>query len=431
MKRLFFILLLVGGCAKESTVGPAKSSTFVRYFNGGNTDEAQAVIETPDGGLILLANTTITGELSTYSKIKVIKTDAYGNQIWQKFYPPDFEVAPPATPTIKITTHYRAKGITINPAGGYVIVGEAINGDLSTGKSELLIFTIDADGVTQKININKSPAPKRIGYGVTATSTGNFLVLSQGGSNSTTNDMILGEYNKTTLDSTWVRSYSAGEIASAPAITSAIPLSNKVYTNSQGAAFWSGTVIKGDVTSRFVKTPPNSPTTEFDLTVGKPGFTEYSNDLIRYGSGFAMVGKTRPTSGGVFNIFFRRLTESGTDVTPTASQVLSLPNNTSPITQTDDAEGNSICVAQDGGLVILGTAKLNVPEGRGETDYVLIKIDAFGTVLWTKSYGSKSADVGKSIITTSDGGHVILGTTEFANVKTLLLMKTDKLGVIP
>jgi hypothetical protein len=144
-----------------------------------------------------------------------------------------------------------------------------------------------------------------------------------------------------------------------------------------------------------------------------------------------MVGKTRPTSGGVFNIFFRRLTESGTDVTPTASQVLSLPNNTSPITQTDDAEGNSICVAQDGGLVILGTAKLNVPEGRGETDYVLIKIDAFGTVLWTKSYGSKSADVGKSIITTSDGGHVILGTTEFANVKTLLLMKTDKLGVIP
>ena len=90
MKRLLFILLLVGGCAKESTVGPAKSSTFVRYFNGGNSDEAQALLEATDGGLILLANTTITGDAGSYSRIKLIKTDAYGNQIWQKFYPPDF-----------------------------------------------------------------------------------------------------------------------------------------------------------------------------------------------------------------------------------------------------------------------------------------------------------------------------------------------------
>jgi len=35
------------------------------------------------------------------------------------------------------------------------------------------------------------------------------------------------------------------------------------------------------------------------------------------------------------------------------------------------------------------------------------------------------------VITTADGGHVVLGTTTLANVKTILLMKTDKEGKIP
>ncbi|MCX8489473.1 MAG: hypothetical protein ORN54_00215, partial [Cyclobacteriaceae bacterium] len=89
MKRVFFILLLMGGCAKESSVAPAKAPTFVRYFNGGNNDKAESLMEASDGGLIILANTSIQNPvtLAITTRIKLIKTDAYGNQLWQKFYP--------------------------------------------------------------------------------------------------------------------------------------------------------------------------------------------------------------------------------------------------------------------------------------------------------------------------------------------------------
>jgi hypothetical protein len=67
------------------------------------------------------------------------------------------------------------------------------------------------------------------------------------------------------------------------------------------------------------------------------------------------------------------------------------------------------------------------------TDYCLIKVDAFGkpTPIWTRVLGGRFDDAGKSIITTADGGHVVLGTTNLANVKTILLMKVDKEGKIP
>jgi hypothetical protein len=91
-------------------------------------------------------------------------------------------------------------------------------------------------------------------------------------------------------------------------------------------------------------------------------------------------------------------------------------------------------VAQDGGLVLLGTISLGVPNTPStNTNYSLIKIDGFGnaTPVWTKIIGGRFNDKGKSIITTSDGGHVILGTTSLANVNSLLLVKVDKDGNIP
>src|SRR5260221_14029182 len=94
MKGIFTALtfFLLVSC-KESGVQLAKPSTFVHYFNGGFDDEAQAIIETSDKGFLILANTN-TSKVATakYYHIKLIKTDAYGNQQWQKLFP-DFDTA--------------------------------------------------------------------------------------------------------------------------------------------------------------------------------------------------------------------------------------------------------------------------------------------------------------------------------------------------
>src|SRR5882724_10459093 len=90
MKKIyvpFFLLLLV--CCKESGVQLAKPSTFVRYFNGGFQDQAQAFIQTADKGYLILANSGTVCNATTCSKfrIKFIKTDVFGNQQSEGFFP--------------------------------------------------------------------------------------------------------------------------------------------------------------------------------------------------------------------------------------------------------------------------------------------------------------------------------------------------------
>jgi hypothetical protein len=401
MNRLFvFFLLVLWGCSQESAVDSAKSSTFVRYFNGSFEDEAQALLETADKGLVILANTNFDSK----KRVNLIKTDEFGNLIWQKFYP-ETEIA---------NTSYSGYSISLTPSGGYVIVGEKIQGTAPS----LLIITTDADGNSPVENT--MTLSNRKGLGVAVNSTGNFLVVSSISSQPSFN-IVLSEFSKTSLNPIWSRTYGAGALTE-----NSLP--NKLFVDAQDVAYWGGTVLKTNQKSsmRFIKTPPNSPNVLFDLTLGKPTDTEFSGDMIRYGNNFAFVGTTR-TEPYKDSITVRRVTESGTQI---FSRAYRITGNTF----TGEIVGNSLCVAQDGGLVLLGTISLGVPNTPStNTNYSLIKIDGFGnaTPVWTKIIGGRFNDKGKSIITTSDGGHVILGTTSLANVNSLLLMKVDKDGNIP
>ena len=94
MKRIVYLLVVVTllySCLSEKNADPGKPSTFVRYFNGGNDDIAQFAEETSDKGIIILGTKEITNEDLTKSyRIKLIKTDEYGNTVWQNVYPNDF-----------------------------------------------------------------------------------------------------------------------------------------------------------------------------------------------------------------------------------------------------------------------------------------------------------------------------------------------------
>ncbi|MEJ0056086.1 MAG: hypothetical protein WDN75_10740 [Bacteroidota bacterium] len=117
MRKIFTIvsLLALGSCLSEQSSTPGKTTTFIRYFNGGNNDTAQAMEITPDGGFIILATTRIQkseAEVPNY-KIKLIKADQNGNFEWQTIIP-------------KIETkdkNYTASSLQILPSGGYVITG--------------------------------------------------------------------------------------------------------------------------------------------------------------------------------------------------------------------------------------------------------------------------------------------------------------------
>lgn len=73
---------------------------------------------------------------------------------------------------------------------------------------------------------------------------------------------------------------------------------------------------------------------------------------------------------------------------------------------TDWDFGNYIQQTSDGGYIICGGT---YSYGKGDEDYFLIKTDAAGDTLWTRTYGGPFQDEAKSVRETSDGGYILTG----------------------
>ncbi len=88
--------------------------------------------------------------------------------------------------------------------------------------------------------------------------------------------------------------------------------------------------------------------------------------------------------------------------------------------------GYSVHQTTDGGFIVAGYTR---SFGAGGMDYYLVKTDAAGNAEWTKTYGGTGDDIAKSVRQTSDGGYIIVGQSETGiNLEDTYLVKTDSAG---
>ena len=79
----------------------------------------------------------------------------------------------------------------------------------------------------------------------------------------------------------------------------------------------------------------------------------------------------------------------------------------------EDDRGNDILQTKDGGFAILGystSSNLDVPGNAGSQDFWMIKLDANGTISWSKTFGYLGADSGTSLLQTADNSYLITGS---------------------
>ncbi|MEO0228207.1 MAG: T9SS type A sorting domain-containing protein [candidate division WOR-3 bacterium] len=87
--------------------------------------------------------------------------------------------------------------------------------------------------------------------------------------------------------------------------------------------------------------------------------------------------------------------------------------------------GEFIQQTSDGGYIIAGSTERN----DGYYDIYLIKTDSLGSIIWAKTYGNYGvSETGREVQITSDGGYIIVGDSMGLYNHQVYLVKTDSLG---
>jgi hypothetical protein len=132
--------------------------------------------------------------------------------------------------------------------------------------------------------------------------------------------------------------------------------------------------------------------------------------------GYIITGTTESFGNGTQSVYLIKTDENG------------IEQWSQTFEGTDDQWGNTVQQTSDEGYVIIGGAE---SFGAGERDVYLIKTDANGDSLWTKTIGGAGQDEGKSVQQTTDGGYIISGDTQSSGNggEDVYLIKTDSNGV--
>jgi hypothetical protein len=91
--------------------------------------------------------------------------------------------------------------------------------------------------------------------------------------------------------------------------------------------------------------------------------------------------------------------------------------------------GQTVCPTSDGGYIIVGSSE---NFGAGDYDIWLVKTDVNGDTAWTRTFGGSRADCGVTVEQTPDGGFIVGGyTTSFgAGAYSFYAIKTDPDGYV-
>ena len=356
---VFFVALFFINCSEDNDNsipnGQEKEIDFITTLGGSKNESAQAVVNTTDGGYAILGHAqSMDGDVLNKSNESydywLLKFDATNQLQWQKTYGGSDDD--------------RGVDLIQTSDNGYAVIGKSKSNDLevseNAGFDDFWVSKLDSSGTIiweYSFGFAGSDTP----YSIIQTNDDGYLLSGvldvsasngQGDRNSILSRHAGGDY--------WVIKLNASGV--------------KQWSNYYGGSF-----------------------------------TDTAYDAIQTeDDGYIIIGSSDSddvditNNLGSYDFWILKISATGTLVWEKS------------FGGSEIDEAHAISQATDGNYLIVGDTRSNdleISQNNGAADLWIVKITPEGTLLWEKTVGGSSFDVGRSISKTQDNGFLVSGSS--------------------
>ncbi|MCX6842355.1 MAG: T9SS type A sorting domain-containing protein [candidate division WOR-3 bacterium] len=295
-----------------------------------------------------------------------------------------------------------AQAVVQTTDGGYYVVGYTYS--TGSGGADVFVIATDPSG-EERWTQTFGGAQDDYGYGVAMTAHGDCLAAGY--------LMMLGRAdvalhgNTADGEQLWIQVYGGSND----------DMAYSIARNSDGGFIVAGATYSfgSGVPNAYVLRTDSLGDTLWTRTYGGAGEDYAFSARQTADSGFIICGTTYSYGAGQSDIYLVKTNAAGdTQWTRTYGGA-------------EHEHGHSILQTADSGYLICGTT---YSFGAGDADIWLIRTDANGDTLWTRTFGGDSSDLGHSVAQTADHGFILCGQTSSfgAGSYDAWLIKTDSAG---
>ena len=381
VSAVFFALLLVSLAAAQQR--------WTRSYGGTSYDVGSSVRQTSDSGYIITGGTASYGHGFPDLDMWFIKTNASGDTIW--------------TRTCGGTRNDDGLSVQQTSDSGYVIAGYTLS--FGAGAYDIYVIKTSATGDTLWTRTYGGTRDEE-GNSVQQTSDGGYIIAGYTSSfGAGSFDVYLIKTNASG-DTLWTRTYGGGGDDEGNSVRQTADSGYIVagFTSSFGA---------GNEDIYLVKTNASGDTL-WTRTYGGSGYEEGSSVEQTADGGYIVAGYTDSFGADSADVYLVKTNSAGDTIW------------TRTYGGSGSDEANALGKTSDGGYIIGGWTS---SFGAGSRDVYLVRTNASGDTVWTRTCGGTGIDYGSSVQQTADGGYVAAGyTTSVGTGGDVYLIKTDETG---
>jgi hypothetical protein len=386
--RIVFALAMAALAAILLPSSLTAQITFQHTYGGSGAECGNSVQQTSDGGYIIAGFTYSSGE-SSYD-VWLIRTNPRGDTLWTRTFGGE----------------YCDYGYSIQQTtdGGYIVAGST--NSFGAGFYDVYLIKTDAHGDTLWTR-TFGGTDRDEGYSVRQTADGGYIIAGFTYSFGAGDGDVYLVKTDTAGDALWTRTFGGAYCD---------------YGWSVRQTSDSGYVIAGATTPSdteqpnvcLIRTYANGDT-QWTRTFGGTGYDVSNSVQQTPDSGYIIAGYTESFGTRYSDVWLIKTTARGDTVW------------TRNFGGVGPEEGWSVQQTADGGYIVAGGTQ---SFGAGGFDVYLVRTDAGGDSVWTKTFGGTDLDEGCSVQQTADGGYIIAGFTYSfgAGEDDVYLIKTDSFG---